>query len=154
MIYDTIAHCLLTDAQPVPVECPLANSLRLIAERDSKCYGISIWPHYPHCSLKLPVRLQQEWYQSLLSGDKWQDACKWSQIMLGRIRLDISKNIFTERVVKHCIGMPRKVWSPHPWRYWRDLWMCCAKGHGLVMGLSRSFKIKKILEIAIVSALN
>jgi len=34
----------------------------------------------------------------------------------GRFRLDIKKNLFTERVVSIGRGCPKKWWSHHPWR--------------------------------------
>jgi len=34
----------------------------------------------------------------------------------GRFILDIRKNTFTARVVKHCNRLPRKRWSHHSWR--------------------------------------
>ena len=34
----------------------------------------------------------------------------------GRLRLDVRKNSFTERVVRHWTSCPGKQWSPHPRR--------------------------------------
>ena len=41
----------------------------------------------------------------------------------GRFRLDIRRKIFTQRLVTHLVGFPRRLWIPHPWRHSRPGWM-------------------------------
>ena len=41
----------------------------------------------------------------------------------GRFKLNVRKNFFTQRVVRHWHSCPEKLWVPHPWRCSRPGWM-------------------------------
>lgn len=50
--------------------------------------------------------------QALLPGNEGQDNKKWPQVVPGRFRLDMRKNIFTERVVSAWHRLPRAAVDP------------------------------------------
>lgn len=58
----------------------------------------------------------------------------------GRFRLDIRKNLFTERVVKRWNRMPTRMGCHHPWSYVKDvqeIWFSGGLGSpGLMVGLN------------------
>jgi len=41
----------------------------------------------------------------------------------GRFRLDMRRKFYTQRVVMHGTGCPRRLWMPHPCRHSRPGWM-------------------------------
>lgn len=56
----------------------------------------------PHWDLQHPPEGQQRGRnQSLHSPDQGQDLRKWLELCPGRVRLDIKKGFFPQRVVRH-----------------------------------------------------
>uniref|UniRef100_A0A8C3DZB5 Dedicator of cytokinesis 1 n=1 Tax=Corvus moneduloides TaxID=1196302 RepID=A0A8C3DZB5_CORMO len=61
--------------------------------------------------------------RALLAGNRDRRRGNGLRLGQGRLRVDSSRNFSMERVVKDWKGLPRKVWSPHPWRCPRKAWM-------------------------------
>ena len=58
---------------------------------------------------------------SLLTADRTRG--NGLRLNRGRVRLDIRKHFFTERVVKHRNGLPGRCLSHHPWMCLKTVWM-------------------------------
>jgi len=71
--------------------------------------------------LKGAYKQDGEWLFTRVDSDGTRE--NGFKLRQGRFRLDIRRKFFTQRVVMHGTGCPRRLWMPHPWRHSRPGWM-------------------------------